>query len=108
MKRAIPLLIAVLLIAVACSGSDAKPKPLSVKGERLYTLKGKILSRSKSDNTLKIDHGAIPGFMEAMTMDYSVRGTTLDKLPPDGTVITAKLHVVPDAYWLTDVAKAPQ
>lgn len=107
MRRAIPLLIAFLLVAAAaCGQSDSKPKPLSVKGEQLHALKGKILARSVSDNTLKIDHEAIPGFMQAMTMDYSVRGTTVDKLPPDGSVITAKLHVLPDAYWLSDVTMA--
>jgi Copper binding periplasmic protein CusF len=106
MKRAIPLLIMFLLVAAACGESDSKPKPLSVKGEQLHTLKGKILSRSASDNTLKLDHEAIPGFMESMTMDYSVRGASVDKLPPDGSSITAKLHVLPDAYWLTDVTKA--
>jgi protein SCO1 len=104
MKRALAI-VALVIFALACSESE-KPKPLSVKGEQLYTLKGKILSRSKSDNTLNIDHEAIPGFMEAMVMDYSVRGTTVDKLPPDGSTITAKLHVVSDAYWLTEVTKA--
>ncbi len=104
MKRLVPLLLIALVIA-ACGDSE-KPKPLSVKGEALYTLKGKVLSRSTGDNTLKIDHEAIPGFMEAMVMDYSVRGAKVEQLPPDGSVITAKLHVLPDAYWLTDVAKA--
>ena len=105
MKRAVPFLFLVLLFVVAC-GDGEKPKPLSVKGESLYTLKGKIVSRSSSDNTLKVDHEAIPGFMEAMVMDYSVRGAKVEQLPADGSIITAKLHVLPDAYWLTDVAKA--
>jgi protein SCO1/2 len=104
MKRLLAT-VALVIFALACGNSE-KPKPLSVKGEQLYTLNGKILSRNKTDNTLNIDHQAIPGFMEAMVMDYSVRGTTVDKLPPDGSTIKAKLHVVSDAYWLTDVTKA--
>ncbi len=44
--------------------------------------------------------------MEAMTMDYSVRGAKVAQLPPDGSAIVAKLHVVSDAYWVTDVRKS--
>ncbi len=101
MKRS-AILVLIVLFIVACGDSE-KPKPLSVKGEQLYTLEGKIISRDQVDNTLQIDHKAIPGFMEAMTMDYSVRGAKVAQLPPDGSAITAKLHVVSDAYWVTDV-----
>ena len=103
MKRASFLLL-LIVFASAC-GDTEKPKPLSVKGEQLYTLDGKIISRDRNDNTVRIDHKAIPNFMEAMTMDYSVRGAKVADLPPDGSVITAKLHVVSDAYWLTEVRK---
>jgi len=102
MKRAL-----IALVAIAALACAQKEKPLSVPGEKLYALKGKIVARSASDNTLRIDHEAIPGFMEAMTMDYSVRGAKVAQLPPDGTRITAKLHVTDSAYWVTEVAKAP-
>jgi hypothetical protein len=104
MKR-VTVLILLVLFAIAC-GESEKPKPLSVKGEQLYTLDGKIVSRDKGDNSLRIDHKAVAGLMEAMTMDYSVRGANVAQLPPDGSVITAKLHVVGDAFWLTDVRRA--
>ena len=39
-------------------------------------------------------------------MDYSVRGAKVAQLPPDGSVITAKLHVISDAYWVTDARKS--
>jgi len=95
-----------LVLMVACSKAN-EPKPLSVPGEKLYALEGKIVSRDANDNTLRIDHHAIPGYMEAMTMDYSVRGAKVAALPPDGSRITAKLHVTEGAYWVTDVRKAP-
>ena len=101
MKRALAVAIAVL--ALAC---QSKEKPLSVPGEKLYTLNGKIVARDASDNTLRVDHEAIPDFMEAMTMDYSVRGAKVASLPADGSRITAKLHVTDSAYWLTDVRTA--
>jgi len=81
MRRATAILVLALAL-VACFDSS-KQKPLSERGEKLYTLKGKILSRDASDNTVKLDHQAIPGFMEAMTMDYSVRGAKVAQLPAD-------------------------
>ena len=94
------------LALVACSDAETKQKPLSEPGERIYTLTGKILARDRGDNTLRIDHEAIPGFMEAMTMDYSVRGATVSALPPDGTRVVATLHVTDRGYWITGVKKA--
>src|ERR1051325_4337962 len=75
--------------------------------ETTSTQKGTILSRDVSDNSLRIDHEAIPGFMEAMTMDYPVRGAKVVQLPPDKSKVEAKLHVHDERYWLTDVKKAP-
>ena len=90
------------LAVLACSDSS-KQKPLSEPGEKVYTLKGKIVSRDTGDNTVNLDHEAIPGFMEAMAMDYSVRGPKVAQLPPNGSRVEAKLHVTKDAYWLTGV-----
>jgi protein SCO1 len=100
-KKLLILLFALSL--VACSKSEVKSKPVDVAGQKVYELRGKIVSRDRGENTLKVDHEEIKGFMEAMTMDYSVRGAKVDQLPPDGTRVTAKLHVVDDAYWLSDV-----
>ena len=82
-------------------------KPLSVTGEKVYVLKGKIVGRDNASNTLDVDHQAIPGFMEAMTMQYEVRGAKVAALPADQTPIEAKLHATDDAFWLTDVRKMP-
>lgn len=94
------------LALIACSDAETKSKPLSEPGEKVYTLTGKILGRDGGDNTVRIDHEAIPGFMDAMTMDYSVRGATVAALPPDGTRIVATLHVTEHGFWVTAVKKA--
>jgi protein SCO1/2 len=103
MRRA-AVLASLVLLAVACA---EKEKPLSEAGEKLYTLKGKIVGRDVSDNSLRVDHQAIPGYMEAMTMDYPVRGAKVAQLPPDKTVVEARLHVTEDRYWITDVKRVP-
>ena len=94
------------LALIACSGAETNQKPLSEPGEKVYTLTGKILARDGGDNTVRLDHEAIPGYMEAMTMDYSVRGATVSALPPNGTRVVATLHVTDNGFWITGVKKA--
>ena len=102
-RSAVLALIAILLLLAACGDRGKQEKPLSVPGEKLYTLEGRILGRDAAGNLLRVDHKAIPGYMEAMTMDYPVRGATVQSLPSDNSRITARLHVTDTAYWLTDV-----
>ena len=91
-----------MLIVLACGRSD-REKPLSEAGERLFEVRGRIEGRDASDNILRLNHERIPGFMEAMTMEFTVRGADVTSLPPDGAAVDAKLHVTDRAYWLTDV-----
>ena len=101
-----PLAVLLTLILLACSDEPA-PKPVSEPGEKLYTVRGVILTRRASDNTVNMDHEDIPGFMTAMKMDYAVRGAEVGQLPPDGTRVEARLHVTERAYWITDVKQIP-
>lgn len=105
MKR-LSLLLGLLLV-FACAGADDRPQPLSEPGERLYTVRGVIKARDVEANSLNLDHEAIAGFMEAMVMDYAVRGVKVAVLPADQSRIEAKLHVTDRAYWLTDVTRIP-
>ncbi|MCU1349592.1 MAG: electron transporter SenC [Acidobacteria bacterium] len=110
MQRVLLLLVSTcaLVCVVACGDHQSSAaKPVSEPGEKLYQLRGTIVSHDAADNSLNIDHQAIPGFMEAMKMDYAVRGATIATLPPDGSRVEAKLHVTDDHYWITDVKKAP-
>lgn len=100
------VVLCLLLIAAACS-QDVEPAPTSEEGEKLYVVRGIILSRNAADNSVHLDHEEIPGFMAAMRMDYVVRGATLDTLPAGKSRIEAKLHVTKTGYWITDVKKIP-
>lgn len=102
-----PLLIAFVALSLVACGKSQPAKPTDVAGQKTYELRGKIVSRDRGENTVTIDHEEIKGFMEAMTMDYSVRGAKVDALPPDGSKIRAKLHVVDDGYWVSDVQRTP-
>jgi hypothetical protein len=103
MRTASAALLVVLALTVCTEKKEAKP--LSEPGERLFAIRGKILSRDADDNTLRVDHERIPEFMEAMTMDYTVRGAAVGSLPADGQRFEARLHVTERGYWLTDVKR---
>jgi Cu/Ag efflux protein CusF len=100
-------LLAVAVVLFVCSEPKNKPKPLSEPGEKVYVMKGRVISRDAGDNTVRLDHEAIPGLMEGMTMDYSVRGADVAALPADGSRVDARLHVTNNGYWVTDVKKVP-
>jgi Cu/Ag efflux protein CusF len=103
--RAATVLLVILFLAAACGGEP--PKPLSEPGERLYTLTGAIVTRNSGDNSLRLKHEAVAGFMAAMTMDFGVRDEDVQKLPADGNRVEAKLHVTDRAFWITDVKRIP-
>lgn len=108
MKTFSLLFVLSLFLCSSCGGEkDVQSKPLSVKGEKVYAMRGKITARDKAMNALTIDHEAIPGFMDAMTMDYTVRGADVEQLPADGVKISARLHVTEEGYWVTEVTKVP-
>jgi protein SCO1/2 len=60
---------------------------------RHYALHGKIMSVDKLGHELIIDHDAIPGFMEAMTMPYPVSDNAMLEKVGAGDEINADLSV---------------
>ena len=58
-----------------------------------YSLHGKIISVDKLGHQLIIDHDAIPGFMGAMTMPYSVTDNAMLEQVGPGDEIRADLKV---------------
>lgn len=104
MRRTATLLL-IAVVAFACGEQTTRPE--SEAGERLYTLRGEVVSRNAATNTLRIQHEAIPGFMDAMTMDFPLRGADVAAAPPDGSRLEATLHVTERTYWITDLRRAP-
>lgn len=76
----------------------------SAPATKHYQLKGKVVSIDKRGKMANIDAEAIPGFMDAMTMPYTVKPESeLDKLHP-GDQITGDLVVGDDNSWLDNIA----
>jgi protein SCO1/2 len=87
------------IVAAACVKSS---------DQRQYTLQGQVISITANHQEATIKHEEITGLMPAMTMPYKVRNATLlDGLAP-GDLITAKLIVVPNDAYLTEVKKVGQ
>ena len=100
------LLLASLLFAVACNKAAppaASPSAAAQPGVKRYHLTGRVVSTDKRGSSVLIDGDAIPNFMDAMTMGYTVKDLTLlDKLSP-GDEITADVVVQGDNSWIENV-----
>ena len=101
--RILFLFIIVLFTFSACQQQDAK----KTSGEaKRYPLKGKVVSVDKAKKKAKIEHEEIPGFMEAMTMDFPIyEDWVWENLAP-GAQVHAELVVDSSAdepYWLEKI-----
>ena len=89
----------------AVSSNQASPNA------KRFPFKGKVVSVDRAAKKAKIDHEAVVGYMEAMTMDFPVHADMVwDELTP-GAEITGELVVdssSKDGYWLENlVISAP-
>ena len=84
---------------VFIGGCHSAPKSDSNAGDRLfkiYKVRGKVVSTDAAKGEVTLNHEAIPGFMDAMTMPYKLKDANiLSELHP-GDVITADLLVSQD------------
>src|SRR5438128_1784991 len=92
----IALLIFVTALAAACSKKT---------DQREYRLQGQVVAVAGNHQQATINHEEIKGFMPGMTMPYNVRDAKqLEGITP-GDLINAKLVVVTNDAYLTDVKK---
>jgi protein SCO1/2 len=70
---------------------------------RHYRLEGKIVSVAMDRHEVVVDHKAIPGFMEAMTMPYSLPDEQALRSLHPGDRIEALVAVAPGKVWLENV-----
>ncbi len=98
-------LLAFLVFSGCRSGQNASPGQTSANPTyKVYKLRGKVVSTDATTGEVTLNHEAIPGFMEAMTMPYKLKDASiLGELHP-GEIITADVLVSPDpdADYLLD------
>ncbi len=82
------------MVLAGCHGSHQTPTQNSTDSSfKVYKLRGKVVSTNTATGEVTLDHEAIPGFMDAMTMPYKLKDASiLSELHP-GDVFTADLFV---------------
>lgn len=99
------LLLALFALAFTSCTQNSQPVTAGANVKR-YDLKGKVVSVDRERKRVKVDHEAIDGFMEAMTMDFPIyEDWVWDELRP-GSDIRAELVVDSSAkepYWLEKI-----
>jgi protein SCO1 len=97
------LLLLTALLVSACQRAESVSSNSTAKR---YEFKGKVVSVDKAAKRATIDHDAIPGFMEAMTMEFPIHEDWVwDELHP-GSEIRAELVVdnsAKDPFWLEKI-----
>ncbi|MGE0655705.1 MAG: SCO family protein [Pyrinomonadaceae bacterium] len=94
------IIILALFTFSACQQQDAKQSSTDVKR---YPFKGTVVSIDRARSKARIDHEAIPGFMEAMEMDFPIHEDWVWENLAPGAEVHAELVVDMNAkepYWL--------
>lgn len=95
-QRSLGRLRALLILLPLLAGCQNEP------GQR-YPLKGRVISSDRSAGRVMIAHEAIPGYMDAMTMPFSVgEAWALEVLSP-GQEIEATLVVAGERSWIEEI-----
>jgi protein SCO1/2 len=104
MSRLFAFSLLALVVLAGCHSGQKASQLSSAPQFKVYKLRGKVVSTDAAKGEVTLNHEAIPGFMEAMTMPYKLKDTSiLGELHP-GDVITADVLVSqdPDADVLLD------
>lgn len=102
--RTLILFLSLSILFAACkSGTESNQASAAAKR---YQLKGKVVSVDKAGKKAKIDHEAIEGYMEAMTMDFPIHADWVWNDLQPGSEIRAELVVdntAKDPYYLENI-----
>jgi protein SCO1/2 len=97
MRRFVASSFLALLVLTGChAGQKPAAQPSASQNFKVYHLRGKVVSTDAARGEVTLNHEAIPGLMEAMTMPYKLKdASVLGELHP-GDRITADVLVSPD------------
>jgi protein SCO1/2 len=97
-------IIAIFLFFLSLSCASANKSV----AKKHYPVIGKVISVDTKGQTAAIDAAAIPGFMEAMTMDYPIASKAECEALHAGDHITGTLDVYDDgSYTLSHIKNQP-
>lgn len=93
--------LSVALFALVVAGCN----PGGGDKEKIYDIKGKVVSLDAEQKTVKLDHEDIPGFMRAMEMDFKVQDAKVLTGLKAGDSVQGKLRVKDSNYVITELEK---
>jgi len=99
MRYFLLILFSAFLLA-ACQ--KAETQNVSTEAKR-YPLKGKVVAVDRAKKKATVKHEEVPGYMDAMTMDFPIREDWVWEDLSAGADIFAELVVDADGYWLEKI-----
>jgi protein SCO1 len=109
MKNILPLcsFLIIGLIVSACGSKRSAPTstsntPVASSSAKRYEVKGKVVSVDKANHKVTIAHEEIKGYMEAMTMPFTLLNEDVYSELKPGSQILATLVVDEGRSWLED------
>lgn len=99
MRYLLLILFGVFLLA-GCQKAETQTASADAKR---YAIKGKVVSVDKAKKKAEIAHDEIPGFMEAMTMNFPIKDDWVWEDLTPGSEIRGELVVENDGYWLEKI-----
>lgn len=104
MKRFIPVLSVILIffVFVAC-GKQEEPEEAAEAMAQTYDVTGMVVSVDQENNTITIAHEEIPEFMNAMTMGFRVKDTTLLEMVQPEDSVQFELTVSEGEMWISAI-----
>ena len=90
-----------LLTAGCQKATDSTPRAQ----EKLYEVRGKVVSVNAEKGAVTLDHEDIPGLMKGMRMEFAVEDPKLLTGLAAGDTVQGKIAVRSGDYVLTELAK---
>ncbi len=93
MKRHFFILVLALGFALVGCKKSAESSQAAPQQFKTYPLRGKVVSTDAAKGEVTLNHEAVPGFMEAMTMPYKLRDSRIIGELHPGDTLTADILV---------------
>ena len=101
--------LAVALFFVGCHRAGrVDSQAAQAAGTKQYSIRGIVVSSDAKTGAVTVDTDAIPGYMQAMTMPYTLKQPNIASELHPGDTITATLTVSDDADVLDDIVVVGQ
>lgn len=99
-KRISPAILIMIGVGLCFAGCRSKQTPEASANALRYDLKGKVVSSDKANHQVTVAHEEIPGYMQAMTMPFSLQDDWVYDVLTPGATLHATLVVDRDKSWL--------